>query len=248
LSFRLNKMSKEEDEASSAELQSRFLFLGGIGLLLYGLTATFAAVDWMMSLEPHWFSTIYGLLVIVGQVLSAFAFVIALASVFSDYEPLSTVMTPIQFHDLGKLMFAFVFIWAYLAFSQFLIIWSGNLPEEIPWYMARSSSGWQIVAIIVVLFHFALPFLLLLSRDLKKNPRMLATVAIGILVMRYVDLYWMVGPETHEHGRMLHPLDFLLPLGLGGLWLSYYFRQLKSASLIPMNDPNLQEALEDARA
>jgi hypothetical protein len=248
ISYLLNKWSKQEDEASTPALQSNFQFLGGIGLLLYGLTATFAAVDWMMSLEPHWFSTIYGLLVITGQVLSAFAFVIALTSILIRYEPLSSVMTSLQFHDLGKLMFAFVFIWAYLAFSQFLIIWSGNLPEEIPWYITRSRDGWRIVAIVLVLFHFAVPFLLLLSRDLKKNPRMLAIVALCILLMRYVDLFWMVGPETHQHGSMVHVLDLLLPMGIGGLWLAFFFRQLKSQPLIPMNDPNLQEALEDARA
>jgi len=248
LSYLLNKWSKQEDEASTPALQSKFQFLGGIGLLLYGLTATFAAIDWMMSLEPHWFSTIYGLLVITGQVLGAFAFVITLAAILIRYEPLSSVMTSLQFHDLGKLMFAFVFIWAYLAFSQFLIIWAGNLPEEIPWYIVRGSNGWRFIAIFLVLFHFAVPFLLLLSRDLKKNPRMLAVIAISILFMRYVDLFWMVGPETHKNGSMIHALDLLLPLGIGGFWLTFFFKQLKSYPLIPVNDPNLQEALEDARS
>jgi hypothetical protein len=248
LSYLINHWSKKEEEASTPELQSKFQFLGGIGLLLYGLTATFAAVDWMMSLEPHWFSTIYGLIVITGQVLSAFAFVIALSSVLIRYEPLSSVMSTVQFHDLGKLMFAFVFIWAYLSFSQFLIIWAGNLPEEIPFYMVRGHGPWQMISIVLVLFHFAIPFLLLLSRDLKKNPGRLATIAILIMFMRYVDLYWLVGPETHPKGSMIHILDFLLPLGIGGLWLAFFFRQLKSQPLIAVNDPNLQEALHDAKA
>jgi hypothetical protein len=241
LAYLLNKWSRQEDEHPSPALESRFQFLGGIGLLLYGLTATFAAVDWMMSLEPHWFSTIYGLLVIAGQVLSAFAFVIAVASILIQYKPLSDVMTTMQFHDLGKLMFAFVMIWAYLAFSQFLIIWSGNLPEEIPWYLHRLHSGWQIVALGLVLFHFALPFLLLLSRDRKKNPRVLAVIAVGVLLMRFVDLYWMVAPEFHQHGLTVSLLDFLMPIALGGLWLAYFFRQLKAWPLIAVNDPNLQE-------
>ncbi|MCI0605739.1 hypothetical protein L0156_22350 [bacterium] len=247
LAYLLNKWSRQEDEASTPELQSKFTFLGGIGLLLYGLTATFAAVDWMMSLEPHWFSTIYGLLVIVGQVLSAFAFVIAIASILMQYKPLSDVMTTVQFHDLGKLMFAFVMIWAYLAFSQFLIIWSGNLPEEIPWYLHRLHSGWQFVALFLVLFHFALPFLLLLSRETKKRPRILAMIALGVFIMRFVDLYWMVGPEFHHHGLAVSILDFLLPVGMGGLWLAFFFRQLKAMPLIPVNDPNLQEVLEHGR-
>ena len=237
----LNKWSKQEDEASTPALQSKFQFLGGFGLLLYGLTATFASVDWMMSLEPHWFSTIYGLLVIVGQVLSAFAFVIAVTQLLMQYKPLSEALNTTLFHDLGKLMFAFVFIWAYLAFSQFLIIWSGNLPEEIPWYKHRLSHGWQSIGLILVLFHFAVPFLLLLSRDLKKNPKILATIAIGVLVMRVVDLYWMVGPEFHPHGLTVHLLDILLPIGMGGIWLAFFFKQLRAMPLVPLHDPNLQE-------
>jgi hypothetical protein len=241
LAYFLNKWSKQEDRGSTASLQSRFQFLGGIGLLLYGLTATFASVDWMMSLEPHWFSTIYGLLVITGQVLSAFAFVIAVASILMQHAPLSEKLTGTLFHDLGKLMFAFVMIWAYLAFSQFLIIWSGNLPEEIPWYKHRLTHGWQILGLFIVVFHFALPFLLLLSRDLKKNPRLLTMVAVGVLLMRIVDLYWTIGPEFHQEGFSVHLLDILLPIGIGGLWLAFFFRQLKAWPLIPANDPNLQE-------
>ena len=241
LAYFLNKWSRQEDQGSSAGLQSRFQFLGGIGLLLYGLTATFASVDWMMSLEPHWFSTIYGLLVITGQVLSAFAFVIAVASVLMKYEPLSEKLTTTLFHDLGKLMFAFVMVWAYLAFSQFLIIWSGNLPEEIPWYKHRLTHGWQLLGLFIVIFHFALPFLLLLSRDLKKNPRLLALVAAGVLFMRIVDLYWMIGPEFHQEGLAVHLLDILLPIGMGGIWLAFFFKQFKGWPLLPVNDPNLQE-------
>jgi hypothetical protein len=241
LAYFLNKWSRQEDEGSTASLQSRFQFLGGIGLLLYGLTATFASIDWMMSLEPHWFSTIYGLLVITGQVLSAFAFVIAVASVLMQHAPLAEKLTSTLFHDLGKLMFAFVMIWAYLAFSQFLIIWSGNLPEEIPWYKHRLTHGWQIMGLFIVVFHFALPFLLLLSRDLKQNPRLLALIALGVLVMRIVDLYWTIGPEFHQEGLTVHLLDILLPIGMGGIWLAFFFKQLKSWPLLPVNDPNLQE-------
>jgi hypothetical protein len=241
LAYLLNKWSRQEDRESTPRLQSRFQFLGGIGLLLYGLTATFASVDWMMSLEPHWFSTMYGLIVITGQVLSAFAFVIAMGSLLMQYKPLSELMTDTLFHDLGKLMFAFVMVWAYLAFSQFLIIWSGNLPEEIPWYKHRLTHGWQLIGLFLVVFHFALPFLLLLSSDLKKNPKRLAAVAIGILLMRFVELYWTVGPELHQEGSNIHFLDILLPIGIGGVWLAYLFRELKAWPLVAVNDPNLQE-------
>jgi hypothetical protein len=242
LSFWLNKWSSREDEAGGQPVSERLSFIGGIGLLLYGLTMSFASVDWLMSLEPHWFSTMYGLLVIAGQVLSAFAFVIAIAAILVQYKPFSGVISPTHFKDLGNFVLAFVMIWAYLAFSQYLIIWAGNLPEEIPWYLHRLHKGWQYMAILLVVFHFALPFLLLLSRNFKRNPRALVVVAIGILVMRLVDLFWMVAPEFHPNGLNVHYLDFLLPIGLGGIWLALFLWQLKKRPLLPMNDPNLPEA------
>src|SRR6185295_18571390 len=150
-------------------LSRRLQFLGRGGLLLYSLTMTFAAVDWAMSLEPHWFSTIYGILIIGGQVLSAFAFVIPVLTLLVDREPFVDLIDVDQFHDLGKLMLAFVMLYAYFAFSQFLIVWSGNLPTETPWYLERLRGGWQYVAITVVLLQFALPFAVLLSRDVKRH-------------------------------------------------------------------------------
>jgi len=246
--YLLSKWSKQEDEKSDNKLEGKFQLIGGVGLLLYGLTMSFASVDWMMSLEPHWFSTLYGLLIITGQVLGALAFVIAVAAIIFSYKPLSEVMTPLQFHDLGKLLLAFVMVWAYLAFSQFLIIWSGNLPEEIPWYIHRLDKGWQAIALILILFHFALPFLILLSKSTKRNPRTLQMIALWILLMRLVDIFWLIGPESHPDGFSVHVLDFLLPLGLGGVWLAYYFRKLKDLPVIPVNDPNLREVLKHAGA
>ena len=248
LAYLLNKWSKQEDEKSDPGLQTRFQVIGGVGLLLYGLTMSFASVDWMMSLEPHWFSTLYGLLIISGQVLGALAFVIAVAALLLNYKPLSEVISPLQFHDLGKLLLAFVMVWAYLAFSQFLIIWSGNLPEEIPWYIHRLQKGWQGVGLILIVFHFALPFLILLSKSTKRNPRILAIIAIGVLLMRLVDLFWLIAPEFHQEGFGVHILDFLLPVGIGGVWMTYYLRKLKDLPLIPVNDPNLKEVLEHAGA
>ncbi len=248
IAYLLNKWSKQEDEKNDAGLPTRFQLIGGVGLLLYGLTMSFASVDWMMSLEPHWFSTIYGLLIITGQVLGAMAFVIAVAAILVNYKPLSEVIAPLQFHDLGKLLLAFVMVWAYLAFSQFLIIWSGNLPEEIPWYIHRLHKGWQGIALVLLVFHFALPFLILLSKSTKKNPRILQMIALWILFMRLVDLFWLIAPEFHPGGFGIHVLDFLLPLGLGGIWMAYYFRRLKDLPLVPVNDPNLKEVLEHVRA
>jgi hypothetical protein len=241
LAFYFNRASIQQDRQDDPQLANKFQKISGFGLLLYGLTMTFAAIDWMMSLEPHWFSTIYGLLVICGQVLNAFAFVVVIAGLLSRYKPFSDSMEAMHFHDLGNLILAFVMLWAYLSFSQYLIIWSGNLPEEIPWYLHRTFKGWEYVALGLILFHFALPFLLLLSRANKKNPHVLIKIAAAILVMRLVDLFWLTAPEFHHNGLAVNPLDVLLPVGIGGIWLWFYFKQLKSHPLVPVNEPNLRE-------
>lgn len=189
--------------------------LAGPGLILYGLTMTFASVDWVMSLDPHWFSTIFGLILMTGQVLSAFALAIAAVALAgrAEIEPL---------HDLGKLLLAFVMVWAYLSFSQFLIIWSGNIAEEIPWYLRRLRAGWQWLAVALIVAHFALPFLLLLSRAVKRSPRAIAGVALFVFLMRVLDLYWHVGPELRPGAASLHWADAAMPVGVGGLWFAAF--------------------------
>jgi hypothetical protein len=220
----------------------RFRTVSAPGLLFLVLTITFASVDWIMSLDPHWYSTIFGLLTVTGQGLSALAFAIAILSLLASVSPLSQYLTPRHFHDLGKLLLAFVMLWAYLAFSQYLIIWSGNLPEEIPWYLERMRGTWGILAILLVLGHFALPFLLLLSRDLKRNSGLLVKVAIFIIVMRLIDLIWLVAPNFEHHGFPLHWMDVVLPIGLLGVWLFMFARNLRSRALLPLNDPYFKEA------
>ncbi len=239
----MNKWSAELDEkAGDRTLSRRLRGLSGGGLVLMGLTITFSAVDWAMSLDAHWFSTIYGVLFMIGQALSAMALVIALLAALGSEEPLARIVSPQVFHDLGKLLFAFVMFWAYIALSQFLIIWSGNLPEEIPWYLHRLRGGWQYVALVIVLLHFVLPFLLLLSRDLKRNPRLIGLVAMGVFAVRLVDLYWLVAPEFHG-GFSVHWLDVAAPVGIGGIWLWAFSRNLKERSLLPWGDPELRELL-----
>jgi hypothetical protein len=219
----------------------RFRVVSAPGLLLYALTITFAGIDWVMSLDPHWFSTIFGLLLFTGQGLAAFAFVIAVLAALSAVEPVASVVSARQFHDLGKLLLAFVMLWAYLAFSQFLIIWAGNLPEEIPWYIERIRGGWGYVALLVAFGHFALPFVVLLSRDLKKNRSLLAKVAVGILVMRLVDIIWLVAPAFPHSGFAVHWMNVVVPVGLVGIWLFLFARQLRSRPLLPLNDPFFKE-------
>jgi hypothetical protein len=176
-----------------------------------------------------------------GQGLAAMAFVIAVMVLLANRKPMSEVIKPRHLHDLGKLMLAFLMIWAYFAFSQFLIIWSGNLPEEIPFYVRRLQSSWKYVGVGIIVLHFALPFVLLLSKDLKRNARLLSSVAIGVIVMRFVDLIWMTGPELHNGTFNLSWMDFILPLGIGGIWLWFFATQLKDRPLLPIRDPYIED-------
>jgi hypothetical protein len=222
--------------------------VSGGGLLLMGLTITFMSVDWSMSLDPRWFSTIYGMLFMVGTALSALALCIVVISWMAMERAVMAVADAETIHDLGKLMLAFVMVWAYISFSQFLIIWSGNLPEEIPWYLRRFQGGWRFVGLFLVLFHFAVPFLLLLSRGLKRRPQTLGLVALTILVARVVDLFWIVRPEFPHTGLGLHWLDLTLPVAVGGVWLGVFARQLRTRPLLPLGEPEVRAILLEAGA
>jgi hypothetical protein len=189
----------------------------------------------------------FGLLFMVGQGLTSMAFLIALLVALQARAPMSQVLTKRHFHDLGKLMFALTMVWAYFSYSQFLIIWTGNLPEEIPWYLSRTNGGWGYIAMGLVLFHFALPFSLLLSRDLKRNAKLLRNVAIFVLFMRMVDLFWQVTPYFYGSAFHLSWMDIAAPAGLIGIWLAYFFIQLEKRPLMPLHEPNLEEALNHGR-
>jgi hypothetical protein len=235
----LNRWSLEQDSIPQEQQGVRLEYLSRGGLLLYSLTMTFASIDWVMSLEPHWFSTIYGLLFVGGQVLSAFAFVIPILMLLTDRPPMSEIVSADQFQDLGKLLLAFIMLWAYFSFSQFLIIWAGNLPEETPWYVNRLHGGWQWIGVAQIVLHFALPFGILLSRDLKRNARLLSMVAIGVVSMRFVDLYWLVTPAFSPRVLSVHWLDLATLVGVGGVWLAFFVNQLKGRPLLPLQDPSL---------
>jgi hypothetical protein len=235
----LLRWSIAQDTTTDPEPTERLELISRGGLLLMGLTMTFAAVDWMMSLEPDWYSTIYGILFMSGSVLTAFALAIVLSALAREGTRLPDAIRPDQFHDLGKLLLAFTMLWAYFNFSQFLITWSGNLPEEISWYLARTTGGWWAIAIALIVFHFALPFVVLLSRGVKRRPRMLAVVAIAMLVARWLDVYWLVAPAFHRDGVALHWLDVTTFLALGGLFVGLAIRTLGERSLVPLHDPSL---------
>jgi hypothetical protein len=240
----LNRWSAEQDrgEAVTPADSVRFRKVSAPGLLFLVLTITFASVDWVMSLDPEWFSTIFGLLTTAAYGLSGIALAIVVLATLTTTQPVADVLTPRHFHDLGKLLLAFVMLYAYLGFSQFLIIWSGNLPEEIPWFIRRLQGGGGVLSIVLLLGHFALPFVLLLSRDLKRKSGMLAKLALFIIAMRLVEVIWLVAPQFDHGGFPIHWMDIALPVGLAGVWMFVFARNLQSRALLPLNDPYFKEA------
>jgi hypothetical protein len=248
IAFFLNRWSVEQDATGDPAVPRRMQLLSAGGLLAYGLTITFAAFDWLMSLEPHWFSTIYGVLVMGGHALSAMALSIVMLAWLVRRRPFNELITADHFHDLGNLMMGFTMLWAYFAFSQYLIIWSGNIPEETEWYLHRTGHGWQYIALMLVLFHFAVPFFILLHRAIKRNAAMVSKVAALMLIMRLVDVYWLSAPAFAEGGEThMHWLDIALPIALALVWLTYFVYQLRGRALLPLHDPEFREALKHVR-
>jgi hypothetical protein len=241
LAYFLNRWSLAQDRTADNRYTKNMRVLSGPGMVALIFTVTFASVDWYMSLEPEWFSTIYGFIFVAAWALSALAFVIAVMASLTSQDPMKRVVAPLHFHDLGKLLLALVMLWSYFAFSQYLIIWSGNLPEEIGYYIERTHGIWGAIIIAIGILHFAAPFLFLLSRDLKRNPRRLVLVAVLVLVMRMIDLLWMLEPAFHEHKWFW--VNIVALLGVGGLWLGLFAWQLGKRSLVPINDPQFESVM-----
>ncbi|MBA3916401.1 MAG: hypothetical protein H0X25_21665 [Acidobacteriales bacterium] len=242
ISFLLTKWSREQDRPPVRD-NARFKKLSAPGLILYAFTISFAAIDWLMLLDPTWNSTMYPLILLAGQLIAAICFVIVIERLLVDYKPMSELLKPDYVHDHGKLTLAFIMLWAYFSFSQWLIIWAGNLPEEISWYLRRLNGGWQYCGLILFVFGFALPFLTLLSRPYKRNVRKLAYLAVWLLVMRWLDLLWIVEPNFSKTFSISW-LDVVMPFAMGGLWLAYFFRNLASMELVPAYDVLASEVLE----
>jgi hypothetical protein len=245
-SMLLNKWSAAQDRGEVAVTEAdtrRFRVVSAPGLVLYVLLMSLAAVDWIMSLDPHWYSTIYGLIMVVGQALSALSFSVAVLALMAPREPLNQVLRAMHFHDLGKLMLALVMLWAYFSFSQFLIIWAGNLPEEIPYYLERLTGGWKYLSLALVFGHFVLPFCLLLSADLKKRPNLLARVAWFIVAIRLYDIIWLVAPGFNHGGFPITLANIGIPLALGGVWVWLFAAQLRKMPVLPINDPYFKHML-----
>jgi hypothetical protein len=243
LAFVLNGLSRQEDATGNPVIPIRFRMISAPGLILYAITMSFAGIDLGMSLMPHWFSTMYPPLWAFGQILTAYAFSLLAMLTFSGTSPIRERLKGTDLRDLGSLQLAFIMIWAYLSFSQFLLIWTGNLKEEVPYFLSRLYDGWELVAIALLLLHFVLPFMLLLNSPIKRNPRTLATVAALILVMRFVDMFWVLAPSFYSDSPPLLALWSLLTVvGLGGIWLAFFLRQLQQMPLLPTHDYRLEGA------
>lgn len=253
----LNKWGAAQDNSANYEESARWLgrasAFSGPATVFFVITLTFAVVDWVMMLDAHWFSTIWGLLFVAGWGLSCFCFCVVVLMYLSDKEPMNRVVGKRHFHDLGKLMLAFTMVWAYFNFSQFLIIWSGNIPEETGWYIVRMKGPWLLVGAMLVLFHFAFPFLVLLQQDFKRKAKWLASLAVFILVMRLVDMFYLIGPspridKTIEKGAfILSWMDVVAPIAIGGIWLWFFLGQFIKRPLVPVMDPFLENAVKHGK-
>jgi hypothetical protein len=243
LSYLLTRWSREQDTPPVRDNSLRFRVISGPGLIIYAFTISFAAIDWVMSLDPSWISTIYGLLFVAGELIAALCFAVVIERILFKYKPMSLLLRPDFVHDHGKFMMTFIMVWAYFSFSQWLIIWAGNLPEEITWYIRRLNGGWGFVGVFLVVFQFTVPFCLLLSRSLKRDVTRLVWLAAGLLVVRYVDLFWLVEPNFSATFHVTWA-DLVIPFAMGGLWIAFFCHNLSSKPLLPAYDVYAKQVLE----
>jgi hypothetical protein len=248
LEWRLTAWSVERDEHPDPALTQRMAGLSAIGLVLLGLTVTFAAVDWLMSLEPTWSSSIFGAMVGMGAMLLGFAFATGLLTLWAQHEPFAGVVSPNLFNSLGSLLLAFLMLWAYLTFSQLILMYAGNLADEIFWYTQRIQDGWLWVAVLIALFGFVLPFLFLIFRGAKRHRRILGWICLDLIIVQYINMFWIVEPAFARDSPLVIAYNVVLVVAIGGLWLAMFARQLSHRPLIAPYDPQLISGLATARA
>jgi len=246
LALLLTWLSLKQDRTADLKCGKQMRLLSGPGLGIFVITVTFAAIDWVMSLDPSWSSTIFGLIFVASWTMSALAFTVLASAWLSQREPMNAVLRPSHFQDLGNLTLTLVMLWTYFAFSQYLIIWSANLPEETTWYVARKHGGWGAIALVIAILQFAFPFLILLSRAAKSSGRKLALLALLILLMRALDAIWLIEPTFNRQRFRLSWMDVVAPIAIGGLWLAAFSWQLLQRPLMPINDPQIEQALHAA--
>jgi hypothetical protein len=243
LSFLLSMWSKQTDNPSTPDNTQKFKAVAGPGLILYAFTISFAVIDWVMSLDPSWISTIFGLIILAGELLSAICFAIVVERILVDYKPMSEMLKSEFVHDHGKWTLTFIMVWAYFSFSQWLIIWAGNLPNEITFYLKRINNGWGYVALFLALFHFCVPFVILLSRPFKRNIRKLFWLAVWLLFMRFVDLFWIIEPNFSKNFTVTIA-DIVVPMAIGCIWIFFYCRNLAALPLLPAYDVSATDVLD----
>jgi len=244
--LRVNKLADEQDRTGDPTLRERMRAFSAPGLLIFSVTATFAMFDWVLSTDVQYYSTVYGAMILIGDILQTFALTILVMILVSREDRFGGRVNAPILHELGKMMFAFVIFWAYLSASQLIITWPANLPQEAVWYLDRTAGFWKYFAWAVALSMFAIPFCALLSQNLKKNPRRLIWVCVWILVARLVDIFWIVEP-TFRNTSASSPLatatgftvywtDAAAFIGLGGIWLYVFLGQLRRRPLLPLRD------------
>jgi hypothetical protein len=243
LSFLLSLWSKQTDKPGAPDNTQKFKAVAGPGLILYAFTISFATIDWLMSLDPSWISTIFGLIILAGELLSAICFAIVVERILVDYKPMSEMLKPEFVHDHGKWTLTFIMLWAYFSFSQWLIIWAGNLPNEITFYLKRINNGWGYVAVFLALFHFCVPFVILLSRPFKRNIRKLVWLAVWLMFMRFVDLFWIIEPNFSKT-LTVTIADIVVPIAIGSIWIFFFCRNLAALPLLPVYDVSANDVFD----
>ena len=242
--FVLNRLSLQQDRTGDASLAHRMSVWSGPGMVIWGFTVSLCVIDWVMTLEPHWFSTMYGFIFLVSSGQAAMCASVIVLRLLGDTEPLRDEIQAKRLNDLGNLMLAMVMLWTYMSFSQFLIIWAGNMKDEIPWYQVRAFGPWASIAAILLVFHFAVPFLFLLQRRVKRGIGSLSRVAALLLVLTVIDIYWLVVPAYEQTGPQFRLLDLFALAGIGGLWVAVFIWQLKKMPLVALHDSRFPAVLE----
>lgn len=240
----LYKISKQQDESFDPEQKEKLRRRSAPGIVVFAITITFASFDWLMSLDPHWYSTIFGVYIFAGSFLSAIAVVILIGLALRKRDLLTDTFTVEHYHDLGKFLFSFTVFWGYMAFSQYFLIWYANIPEETIWFGHRWIGSWKVVTMVLVFGHFVIPFLALMPRAAKRNFKFLKFMAYWILLMHFIDLHWIIMPTIHHHGVHFSWMDVAALIGIGGIFVSFFWRRYLKGALVPVNDGKLADSIK----